>query len=117
MEEDVREAREILRLIFKHKRTQLTADEQQMLDDFVNGSPDNAELVQLLATSEGYDKLLTEEVEAEKVWQGTKFHFPHDRHKRRKPAISILQLILITITVLLLVGVAAWFLVWMSGRG
>lgn len=108
------QARELRLLIYKYAKGTLTANEKIKLDNFMNRSPENASLVELLISPDGPARLLERQARMEKMWEGHKFLFVLRRlkRKRRRP---ILQLNVVTILVLmLLIGSTCFllFLLW-----
>ncbi len=63
-------AKAIRVLIYKRMSGDLSIDEQKELDDFINASPENAELVDLLTSDSGMVALLQQYEADDQIWAG-----------------------------------------------
>lgn len=70
------EARELRTLIYKSAKTQLTQEEADRLEEFINRSSENADLVKLLTTDEGYEAIVKELQERKSRWNGRDLQLP-----------------------------------------
>jgi hypothetical protein len=102
-------ARELRQLIYKYAKGQLTLEEKQQLDEFMNRSPENANLVALLTSPEGPARLLEEQAQLEAVWKGHSFQTILDKLERKRPQPFKHRTLIILLLLLFLAG-AAYFL-------
>jgi len=109
----VQDATAFRQLIYKLADGECTPEEVKLLHEFMNRSSSNAELVDLLTTETGTAKLLREQVESEKVWEGHHLMLRHRRRKRRRMMPFGMQLDIVSLMVLLLLVGATCFLVYM----
>jgi hypothetical protein len=107
-------ARELRLLIYKYAKGQLTMEEKQQLDEFMNRSPENASLVELLTSPEGPAQLLERQAHLEAVWKGHSFQtiLNKIKQKRRRPFRQWHLIILLLM--LLLVGSAYFVILLLS---
>lgn len=104
-------AKDLKLLMYKHVKGLLTAAEKEKLDEFINRSPVNAELFELLTTPDNGAKLLQWYARNEKDWEGYSFKAILDKRKRKRRPLK-LQLWVVAATVLMLLIVSTWFLIW-----
>lgn len=98
-------------LMYKYVKGELTIAEKEKLDDFINRSPENAKLFELLTTPDNGAKLLQWHTLNEKNWEGYSFQSILDRHRHKRRPYK-LQLWVVTAIVLMLLGVSTYFLIW-----
>jgi len=98
-------------LMYKYVKGQLTTSEKTELDAFINRSPENAKIVELLTTPDNGASLLQYYEERKKRAEAFNFQDVLDRYKRYKRRRMIRITLVISIALLLISG-AAYFLVW-----
>ena len=115
MKSNSAKASELRLLIYKYAKGQLTLHEKQQLDAFMNRSPENASLVELLISPDGPALLLERKARLEKVWKGHSFQTILHKYKRKRRKL-FMQWYVIALVLLLVMGSAYFMVILLAGK-
>lgn len=91
-------------------------NEKRKLDDFMNRSPENASLVELLISPQGPALLLKRQARLEKVWKGHSFKKLLNKYRRKRRRPFMQMPVIIAIILMLVLGAAYFLIMLLAGK-
>lgn len=102
-------AKAIRVLAYKRMMGNISVDEQRELDEFINISADNAELVDRLTTEPGIQSIFADYDEADKIWQGEELQLTPVVPMRKRANYRTIYFSAVAAVLLLMIGGVVYY--------